>query len=77
MSCDVQGRPVSTLEVDQVNMAGLGAGHGQHGVITAGAETAEPAGVVGGVEYVELGGGAGEGEHLDHVLQHHHYPVSA
>ena len=60
-----------------MNVAGLGAGHGQHGVITAGAEAAETAGVGRGVEYVELGGGAGEGEHLDHVLQHHHYPVSA
>ena len=25
---------------------------------------------------MELGGGAGEGEHLDNILQHHHYPVS-
>ena len=42
-----------------------GAGHGEHGVVTAGAEAAQAPGVQAGVPDVELRGGRGEGEHLE------------
>ena len=42
-----------------------GAGHGEHGVVTAGTEAAQAPGVQAGVPDVQLRGGRGEGEHLE------------
>ena len=49
---------------DDISHNHLGAGHGEHWVITAGAEAAQAPGVEAGVENMQLRWRGGEGEHL-------------
>ena len=62
---DEEGGTVRTLEVHQLQLPQLGAGHREHGVVAAGAEAAQTRAVGRRVEQVELRGRGGEGEHLD------------
>ena len=62
---DVERRTVAGLEVHYLDVSGLGGGHGQHGVVAAGAEAHQTPGVGHRVKDVELRGRACEGEYLD------------
>ena len=69
MSCYVQSWAVTGQQINYLDVASLGGRHGQHTLLTAGAQTHQTPGVGAGVEDVELGGVAGEGEHLNQTNQ--------